>query len=128
MRRELVNEIDADKAIAYFGATQGWSPAEVRQQVLTPIEESSLRGTAHADPNSIMCYQIAGSITKSGKPIVGGLDIDRQDFAFAALIYPKVAKPKTAPKRKAKAKSKDKAVRKSKVKRGSGRKKVTRSV
>jgi hypothetical protein len=116
MRRELVNEIDPDKAIAYFGATQGWSPAEVRQQVLTPIEESSLRGTAHADPDSIMCYQIPASITKSGKPIVGGLDIDRQDFAFAALIYPKVAKPKTAPKRKAKARSKGKAVRKSKVK------------
>ena len=75
-----------------------------------------------------MCYQIAGSITKSGKPIVGGLDIDRQDFAFAALIYPKVAKPKTAPKRKSKAKSKGKAVRKSKVKHGSGRKKLTRSV
>jgi len=31
MRRELVNEIDPDKAISYFGATQGWSPAEVRQ-------------------------------------------------------------------------------------------------
>jgi hypothetical protein len=128
MRRELVNEIDPDKAIAYFGATQGWSPAEVRQQVLTPIEESSLRGTAHADPDSIMCYQIPGSITKSGKPIVGGLDIDRQDFAFAALIYPKVAKPKVAPKRKAKAKSKGKTVRKSKVKRSSGRKKMMRSV
>jgi len=128
MRRELVNEIDPDKAIAFFGATQGWSPAEVRQQVLTPIEESSLRGTAHADPDSIMCYQIPGSITKSGKPIVGGLDIDRQDFAFAALIYPKVAKPKTAPKRKAKARSKGKAVRKSKVKHRSGRKKLMGSV
>ena len=128
MRRELVNEIDPDKAIAYFGATQGWSPAEVRQQVLTPIEESSLRGTAHADPDSIMCYQIPGSITKSGKSIIGGLDIDRQDFAFAALIYPKVAKPKTAPKRKAKARSKGKAVRKSKVKHRSGRKKLMGSV
>ena len=128
MRRELVNEIDPDKAIAFFGATQGWSPAEVRQQVLTPIEESSLRGTAHADPDSIMCYQIPGSITKSGKSIIGGLDIDRQDFAFAALIYPKVAKPKTAPKRKAKARSKGKAVRKSKVKHRSGRKKLMGSV
>jgi hypothetical protein len=50
------------------------------------------------------------------------------DFAFAALIYPKVAKPKVAPKRKAKAKSKGKTVRKSKVKRSSGRKKMMRSV
>jgi hypothetical protein len=89
MRRELVELIDADKAIAYFGETQGWSPEEVRQQVLTPIEESSLRGTPHADPSSIMCYQIPGSITKSGEPIIGGTDIDKQDYAFMAVIYPK---------------------------------------
>src|SRR5262249_36371616 len=90
MRKELVDKIDSDKAIEYFGATQGWSPDEVRQQVLTPIEESSLLGTAHADPNSIMCYQIPGSLTKDGEPIIGGLDIDSQDYAFAAKIYPKV--------------------------------------
>jgi hypothetical protein len=89
MRRELVNKIDPDKAIAFFGATQGWSPEEVRQQVLTPIEDGSLWGTVHADPRSIMCYQIPGSITKDGKPIIGGRDIDAEDFAFAAKVYPK---------------------------------------
>ncbi len=89
MRKELVNLIDAKKAIAYFGATQGWSEAEVRQQVLTPLEEASLLGTAHADPRSIMCYQIPGTITKSGQPIIGGLDIDKFDFAFAGSVYPK---------------------------------------
>lgn len=30
MRRELVNKIDRQKAIDYFGATQGWSPANRR--------------------------------------------------------------------------------------------------
>src|SRR5215510_5763360 len=89
MRREGVNKIDSRKAIRFFGSTQGWSPAEVRQQVLTPIEESSLWGTAHSDPNSIMCYQIPGSITKDDKPILGGLDIDQQDYAFMAKVYPK---------------------------------------
>jgi hypothetical protein len=92
MRRELVAKIDRQKAIAYFGATQGWSPAEVEQQVLTPIEKSSIRGTPHADPRSIMCYQIPGTLTKNGKPIVGGLDIDKQDYKFAGAIYPKAAK------------------------------------
>ena len=92
MRRELVAKIDPHKAIAYFGATQGWSPAEVEQQVLTPIEESSIRGTLHADPRSIMCYQIPGTLTKDGKPIVGGLDIDKRDYKFAGAIYPKAAK------------------------------------
>ena len=37
-----------------------------------------------------MCYQIPGSITKDGQPIVGGLDIDPSDFSFAQSIYPKV--------------------------------------
>jgi len=88
MRRALVQLIDPKKAIALFKATQGWSDQEVRQQVLTPIEESSLLSTT-ADPKSIMCYQIPGSITKNGKPIIGGLDIDASDFAFVAKIYPK---------------------------------------
>ena len=89
MRRELVEKIDPDKAIAYFGASQGWTPDEVRQQVLTPLDESSLWGTAHVDPNSIMCYQIPGALCKDGKPILGGTDIDDQDYAFAAQVYPK---------------------------------------
>jgi Astacin (Peptidase family M12A) len=91
LRRELVNKIDPDKAIAYFGAMDGWTPEMVRQQVLTPIEDGSIRGTAHADPNSIMCYQIPGSITKNHQPIVGGTDIDAQDYAFMSIIYPKIA-------------------------------------
>ena len=103
MRRALVKLIDPQKAIALFKATQGWTEQEVRQQVLTPLEESSLVGTL-ADPKSIMCYQIPGSITRNGKPIVGGLDIDGSDFLFAARIYPKTgAAPSkvVAPKRRA---------------------------
>ena len=89
LRRELVDLIDPEKAIRFFEATQGWTPAQVRQQVLTPIEESSLVGTTHPDPQSIMCYQIPGAITRNGMPIVGGLDIDELDFQFAAKVYPK---------------------------------------
>ena len=88
MRRELVALIDPRKAIAYFAATQGWSAEEVRRQVLTPLEEASLWGTARADPNSVMAYQIPGALTISGEPILGGLDIDPSDAAFAALVYP----------------------------------------
>jgi hypothetical protein len=94
MRRQLVARIDPEKAIEYFGRTQGWSPAMVRAQVLTPLEDSSLLATPHADPRSIMCYQIPGFLTKDGKPIVGGLDIDASDYAFAAKIY---HKPRSAP-------------------------------
>jgi hypothetical protein len=38
-------DLRAKKAIKFFGETQGWSPEEVRQQVLTPLEQSSLLGT-----------------------------------------------------------------------------------
>ena len=64
MRRQLVAKIDPDKAIKYFGRTQGWSADEVREQVLTPLEDSSLLETGHADVHSIMCYQIPGVVRR----------------------------------------------------------------
>jgi hypothetical protein len=100
MRKVLVDKIDRKKAIKYFMATQGWSEAEVIAQVLTPIEESALISTT-ADAKSIMCYQIPGELTKDGKPIVGGKDIDASDAGFAGTIYPKKKKKKSAPPAKA---------------------------
>jgi len=95
MRRELVDLIDREKAIKEFMRTQGWSRQEVIDQVLTPLDESTLIGSAHADPNSIMCYQIDGALTKNGKPIVGGKDIDATDAKLAASFYPKTVAPKS---------------------------------
>lgn len=88
MRKELVAKIDREKAIKYFMRTQGWSREEVIQQVLTPLDDKKMLETATADPYSIMCYQIPGEITKDGKPIIGGTDIDASDYAFAAKLYP----------------------------------------
>jgi hypothetical protein len=96
LRRELVELIDREKAYEYFFRTQEWSREQVDQQVLTPLEESSLIGTLHPDPFSIMCYQIPGEITKTGQPIIGGTDIDAEDEAFAARIYPKAIEPHAA--------------------------------
>ncbi|MEA3053588.1 MAG: hypothetical protein QOG72_2491 [Sphingomonadales bacterium] len=90
MRRELVNRIDPQKAYAYFAATQGWSRAQVDAQVLTPLSQASIIGTP-ADQTSIMCYQLPGSITRDGRPIVGGLDINATDCAFSGKVYPKAA-------------------------------------
>jgi hypothetical protein len=89
MRLEIVQRIDPRKAIAYFDRTEGWTPQEVRDQVLTPLRQKSIMGTAEADPTSIMCYQLPGEITKDGKPIPGGKDINPKDFAFAGSLYPK---------------------------------------
>lgn len=92
MRLALVKRIDPEKAIKFFGKTQGWSPDMVRRQVLTPLEESALMSTPDADQTSIMSYQIAGSITVDGKPILGGKDINKSDHAFIGKIYPKPPK------------------------------------
>lgn len=92
MRAQLVKRIDPKKAYAYFKKYDGWSKSEVDDQVLTPLDEKTLMGTTQADPHSIMCYQLPGSIMKDGKAIAGGLDIDKKDFAFAASMYPKKLK------------------------------------
>jgi hypothetical protein len=93
MRKALVARIDKNKAYAYFLQTQGWDKTTVDQQVLTTLDEATLMFTP-ADQDSIMCYQLPGSITKDGKPIRGGVDINATDFAFIGKIYPK---PKAAP-------------------------------
>ncbi len=89
MRSDLVKRIDRAKAIAFYDTDQGWTAKEVEEQVLTPLEDKSIMGTAESDPHSIMCYQIPGAITKDGKPIPGGRDINKKDYAFAGSVYPK---------------------------------------
>ncbi len=88
MRAALVRRIDRRKAFAYFDRTQGWTKEETIEQVLTPLSRKSIMGTTEADPHSVMCYQIPAAITKDGKAIPGGRDINAKDFAFAATIYP----------------------------------------
>jgi len=88
MRAELVKKIDRAKAFAFFDRTQGWTKADVEAQVLTPLKKASVMGTTEADPLSIMCYQIPAAITKNGKVIPGGLNINSKDFAFAGSVYP----------------------------------------
>jgi hypothetical protein len=118
MRADLVKLIDPQKAIKFFGQTQGWDPDMVKAQVLTPLEAGSLIGTAVSDQNSIMCYQIPGVITKNGKPIIGGLDIDKSDFGFMSTIYPKLAKTAAAPKAKSTKKAAKKGAKKATKKAG----------
>lgn len=97
MRPDLVARLDVQKTIVYFGWTQGWSPAEVRQQVLTPITESSLLSPTPVDDSSIMCYQLPGSITVDGKPIPGGSVLSQLDKDYVARIYPKTDQPAPPP-------------------------------
>jgi hypothetical protein len=97
MRSDLVKQIDREKAFAYFEENQGWSRAEVEEQVLTPLETKSLMGTKGSDPLSIMCYQLPKKIMKKGKPAIpGGKDINPKDAEFAAKLYPRKSKTTAA--------------------------------
>lgn len=94
MRKELVARVDPEKAYSYFLRTQGWSRTVVDQQVLTALDDASIMGTP-PDQTSIMCYQLPASITRDGKPILGGVDINATDYEFAGVIYPKPGKAST---------------------------------
>jgi hypothetical protein len=89
MRSDIVSRIDRAKAIKYFFRSDGWTPDEVEEQVLTPLERTSIMGTLESDPLSIMCYQLPGAIMKDRKAVHGGVHINPRDFAFAASLYPK---------------------------------------
>jgi hypothetical protein len=93
MRRDQVARVDPQKAYAYFLRTQGWDAETVRQQVLTPIEDGALLRPTPSDETSIMCYQLPGSITKDGRPIVGGSNINPRDAAYMGDIHPKATAP-----------------------------------
>lgn len=88
MRRALIAKIDRQKAYDYFWRTQHWNQQMVDAQVLTPLHEQSLLSTP-PDQDSIMCYQLPGSITLDGEPIRGGTDINPTDYAFIGRVYPK---------------------------------------
>lgn len=97
MRTELIAKLDREKVIASFMASQSWSRQEVIDQILTPLEETSLLGTEQPDPNSIMCYQLPGDITLDGEPIPGGVDITQLDYDFVSTLYPKPGADPSAP-------------------------------
>jgi Astacin (Peptidase family M12A) len=106
MRKALVARIDPQKAYAYFLRTQGWDKATVDAQVLTSLDEASLMSTP-PDQTSIMCYQLPGSITRDGTPILGGVDINPTDYAFIGKIYPKAGQAMAAKHEEAWAESED---------------------
>lgn len=88
MRKEIISLLDRQKTIDYFWRIYGWPERDVIQQVLTPLNPRTLEATRRADEQSIMCYDLPGACTKSGKPIAGGTTIDLIDQHFAASIYP----------------------------------------
>jgi hypothetical protein len=94
---EIVQRLDPAKTIAWGQRVLGWDAQTVTEQILTPIEDRSLLGREPADTSSIMCYQLPGEITRDGKPIPGGPDLDEQDREFVTKVYPKPDAPPPPP-------------------------------
>lgn len=88
LRKDIIEQIDIAKALAFFLHTQGWNADTVRQNVLTPLNERSIMGSPTADELSLMCYRLPGSIMKDGQPVLGGEDFSPQDIVTAGKIYP----------------------------------------
>lgn len=96
-RAEIVALLNEQAVIRWGRETQGWSEQMVREQILTSLDPAELTASPFADPSSLMAYQFAGNLTKSGQPIPGGLDLTAVDKEYAAKIYPKPGEPPPPP-------------------------------
>lgn len=97
LRAALVAKLDVQATLDYFSSQYGWTVEMVYQNVLTPLEEASVTGSATTDANSIMCYSLPAEITIDHQPIVGGTNITANDGAFAQTLYPGIANPEPPP-------------------------------
>jgi hypothetical protein len=88
-RAEIIRRLNQEATIQRFMREQGWTRAQVIAQVFTPLEQSSIMGTA-SDETSIMAYRFEGDLTLDGRPIPGGMRPNAGDLAFMSKIYPKV--------------------------------------
>lgn len=88
-RKKIQDRLDYNKVVREFMRTQGWSEAEVRQQIFPTMSETSLMGASPEDEESLMCYQFSGRLTKDGTPILGGNTFSKWDKEFFAKVYPK---------------------------------------
>ena len=87
-RSEIINNIDPEKAVEYFKATNGWDAQTTKINVLTLLPDSALTKGAAPDPYSIMAYPLPGVIMKDGNAIPYNKDISPLDGQFAASVYP----------------------------------------
>lgn len=78
---------DEPKVIAYYGRTQGWSPAQVRTQVLNRYTGSNWRGT-EPDRQSIMHYPVEESLTVGTFSVPWNTKMSASDIQFLQKTYP----------------------------------------
>lgn len=87
-RKEIVSKIDPEEAYTYYLKYDGWNRQLVQEQVLN-LTPDELLTALPIDIKSIMCYGFPAEIMKDHQPVPGGMDIDDEDYALAAKLYPK---------------------------------------
>lgn len=83
---------DKEKAYAYYGRTNGWSPAEVDAQVFTRYGKLLTQYTTF-DPASIMQYPVPPEITTGNFSIGWNTRLSDMDKQFIGQQYPKAVQP-----------------------------------
>lgn len=80
---------DVPAVIAYYQNTQGWSEAEIRQQVLTVEPMTPDFVGTRFDPTSIMEYPIDPHLTTNGFSVGWNTKLSALDIQYIQTVYPK---------------------------------------
>jgi hypothetical protein len=81
---------DEERAYRYYKETNGWSPAQVQENVFKRYAKDSTQFSAY-DPLSIMSYHIPPGLTKDGSTTPENSSLSPTDIAFISSIYSKDA-------------------------------------
>jgi hypothetical protein len=79
---------DKEKVYAYYKKTDGWSRAEVDEQLFSRYSRSETN-FSQFDPKSIMLYAIPNSLTVGDFEVGWNRRLSENDKAFIGRIYPK---------------------------------------
>jgi hypothetical protein len=87
-RAAIIRRLVPEACYRRFGGSPNFWPKQlVDQNILTPINESTLVGS-DPEEQSIMCYQFDGDLTIDNVPILGGTDLTERDKVTIAKLLP----------------------------------------
>ncbi|MFL5740232.1 MAG: M12 family metallopeptidase [Flavisolibacter sp.] len=78
---------DVEKVYAFFAASDGWSRADVDQNIFTKYSQNSTNGTVY-DPTSIMHYFFPQGLTTDNQTFTVNTTLSPLDKQFASKLYP----------------------------------------
>ena len=86
---------DVEKVYAFFAMTNGWSAADVNQNIFNRYTQTSTNGSAY-DRASIMHYFFPQGLTTDNSTFTNNTTLSPIDKSFARTVYPFPPKPTNA--------------------------------